>query len=377
MKRGVTPIKPCSRWPLLTLPLALLACASAPSTSEPAHVIRGSGQPTVVLASGYAMPRSTWQPVVDDLSLDFTVFTLDRPGYGSQPDTDRPRDPCSIATELRQSLQAAGLQPPYLLVGHSLGGLHQFAFARLYPQDVAGLVLLDPTHPRNWDTLQARQPLLATALRGMVALQPSQALRQEFRQQAECLDRFPRTAPQATQAQVGPPVHLLFSRRYRAMEQDFAPDLQTLQADWPTLTGPATTRVLWDSGHHIQQERPDAVGQAVRAAAGRPHPADPAPQRVAVGASGSQWVDVGVTRQPEVAQRLGQPDETHHDGDRTLWVYRAPGVRVPMAVSLIPVVGDLADLLELAQGAVERFETIVTFDAQGVVQHARRRAVED
>ena len=377
MMRVMTPIKPCSRWLLLTLPLALLACASAPSTPEPAHDIRGSGQPTVVLASGYAMPRSTWQPVVDALAPDFTVYAFDRPGHGSQPDTDRPRDPCSMATELRQSLQAAGLPPPYLLVGHSLGGLHQFAFARLYPQDVSGLVLLDPTHPRNWATLQDRHPLLATALKGMVALQPRQALRQEFRQQTECLDRFPRAAPQATQAQVRAPVHLLFSRRYRVMEQDFAPDLQALQADWPTLTGPATTRVLWDSGHHIQQERPDAVGQAVRAVARRPLPAAPGPMRVAVGASGDQWVDLGSTRQNDVASRLGPPDETHHDGDRTVWVYRAPGVRVPMAVSLIPVVGDLADLLEMAQGAVERFETIVTFDAQGVVQHARRRAVED
>lgn len=79
------------RWAVWVLPLSLVACASSPATPEPAHEIRGQGRPTVVLASGYDMPRSTWKAVADDLSRDFTVFAFDRPGYGSQPDTDQDR----------------------------------------------------------------------------------------------------------------------------------------------------------------------------------------------------------------------------------------------------------------------------------------------
>lgn len=361
---------------ILLLPLAVLlavflaACAS-PSPPRAAHEVRGSGEPTVVLASGFAMPRETWQAVVDDLSRDFTVFALDRPGYAGQPDTDRPRDPCTIAADTREALRAAGLAPPYLLVGHSIGGLYQYAYARLYPNEVSGLVLLDPTHPRNWETLQTAQPALATALRGVIALQPSQAQRNEFRQQTQCLDRV------AAASAPPVPARLLFSRRYRDAEKDYAPALQKLQTDWKVLVGAPSARLLWDSGHHIQTERPDAVGRAVRDLAGKPLRASEAPKNVTVGTRSELDVTLGHTGQPAVSAKLGPPDETHRDGDRTIWVYRAPGLRVPMAVSLIPVIGDLADLVELGQSAVERQESVIEFDAQGVVRHARRRPVED
>ncbi|MBK7417536.1 MAG: alpha/beta hydrolase [Dechloromonas sp.] len=62
------------------------------------------------------------------------MFAYDRPGYGSNPASNTPRDPCTIATELRDQLRSAGLPPPYVLVGHSLGGLYQYVFARLYPE---------------------------------------------------------------------------------------------------------------------------------------------------------------------------------------------------------------------------------------------------
>lgn len=359
------------RWAACVLPLTVVACASGPATPEPAHEIRGQGRPTVVLASGYDMPRSTWMAVADDLSRDFTVFAFDRPGYGNQPGTDRSRDPCTIAADTRQALRAAGLLPPYLLVGHSLGGLYQYAFARLYPQEVSGFVLLDPTHPRHWAMLQAERPLLATALQGMVKMQRSQALRNEFGQQTDCLKGLDKRP--ALQA----PGRLLVSRRYKDMEKDLAPALQALQEDWKTLTGVAAIDPLWDSGHHIQTERPDAVTRAVRSVAGHPPTTMKEPLQVQMGARADMPVQIGATRQPEVAQHLGRPDEIHQDGERTVWVYQAPGIRVPMAISLIPVIGDLADLVELGQSAVDRHESIIEFDAQGVVSHARRRRVEN
>lgn len=358
----------------VVLAAGLAGCASTtPSPTD--HEIHGSGPSTVVLSSGYSMPRSTWQTVADELAADHTVFMHDRPGYGNQPDTDRPRDPCTIASDLRAALRTAGLRPPYLLVGHSIGGLYQYTFARLFPREVSGVVLLDPTHPRNWATLQSSQPVLAAAMKAMVSLQPRQALRDEFRQQVECLDRLDALPAPAA------PTHLLFSRRHRALEKDYAPALETLQADWPALAGaPATeivTTILWDSGHHIQTERPDAVARAVRTLTRQAGTSSAATPEVRVGTRAERVVAIGRSRQQEVRSMLGQPDEVHQDGGRTIWVYRAPGIRVPMAASLIPVLGDLADLVELAQSAVERHESIIEFDAQGVVRHARRRAVQD
>lgn len=361
--------------PLLSvvLGLVLAGCASTAPTG-PAHEVRGSGEPTVVLASGFGMPRNTWQPVAEDLSRDFTVFTLDRPGYGGQPETERPRDPCTIATEMREALRAAGRKPPYLLVGHSIGGLYQYAFARLHPQEVSGFVLLDPTHPRHLAMLQKEQPLIARALEGMVALSASRSRRNEFYQQTDCLQGL-ETRPALTQ-----PGRILLSRRYRESEKDLAPALQLLQEDWKNLTGVGDTDKLWDSGHHIQTERPDAVARAVRAVAGRADiplgAADPS-LRVAVGVRADTTVTIGSTAQPAVRSQLGPPDETHRDGQHSIWIYRAPGVSVPTAVGLLPVIGDLAELVSLAQMVVDRHETIIEFDDQGVVRHARRRVVED
>lgn len=88
-------------------------------------------------------------------------------------------------------------------------------------------------------------------------------------------------------------------------------------------------------------------------------------------------VEPGQTLQHEVSQRLGVPDETHVDGERTIWVYRAPGLRVSTGVGLIPIVGDVLSLVELAQKGVTRHETLIEFDGQGIVRHARRRPVED
>lgn len=353
--------------------LVLAGCASM-SPSGPAHEVLGSGEPTVVLASGYGMPRDTWRLVADELSRDFAVFTFDRPGYGSQPDTERPRDPCTIATETRDSLRAAGRQPPYLLVGHSLGGLYQYAFARMYPQEVSGFVLLDPTHPRHLEMLKNEQPLTARALEGMIALSASRSRRNEFYQQTDCLrDLDMLRAP--TQ-----PARILVSRRYRQPEKDLAPALQALQEDWRILTGVRDTDKLWDSGHHIQTERPDAVARAVRAVAGRADTANGVkhrPSQITVGARGDKAVTLGISTEPAVRSQLGRPDEVHHDGGRTIWVYRAPGVSVPTAVGLIPILGDLAELVSLAQKAADRYETIIEFDTRGVVQHARRRMVED
>ena len=69
--------------------------------------------------------------VMEELASGQAVFAYDRPGYAGNPASEAPRDPCTVAAELRAQLRTAGLQPPYVLVGHSLGGLYQYVFARL------------------------------------------------------------------------------------------------------------------------------------------------------------------------------------------------------------------------------------------------------
>lgn len=83
----------------------------------------------------------------------------------------------------------------------------------------------------------------------------------------------------------------------------------------------------------------------------------------------------GKTTQAELRQVLGAPGESDGDGEVQIWVYNN-AVRVPSGVAMIPIIGDIASVIELAQAVRKPRELIIQFDAQGVVRRARLRAVE-
>jgi pimeloyl-ACP methyl ester carboxylesterase len=103
---------------------------------------------TVVFEAGSRGTIDKWGRVLEDASREATVFAYNRPGYGNSDVATTPRDGRTVVEELRQVLQQKGLKPPYVLVGHSLGGLYMQLFARAYPDEVSGLVLVDAMYPR-------------------------------------------------------------------------------------------------------------------------------------------------------------------------------------------------------------------------------------
>lgn len=186
------------------------------------------------------------------------MFAIDRPGYGDSPASALSRDPCQVATELREALREAQVPPPFLLVGHSLGGLYQYAFARLYPQDTAGLLLLDPTNPAHWASLQREAPATAAALRGLRATVFTPAMRAEFDDQTVCLDRL-EALPQPTA-----PSRLLVSTRLGAFEGEaFRSVLQSLRRDWQQRLGSPAIEAVPNAGHYLHHDAPNLVVQAI------------------------------------------------------------------------------------------------------------------
>lgn len=101
----------------------------------------------VVFENGSRATVDSWSKVINLLTPAASVFAYNRPGYGHSQKTDTPRDGSTVVEELRQLLQQNGQKPPYVLVGHSLGGLYMQLFARRYPDEVAGLVLVDSAYP--------------------------------------------------------------------------------------------------------------------------------------------------------------------------------------------------------------------------------------
>jgi pimeloyl-ACP methyl ester carboxylesterase len=114
--------------------------------------VRGadSDGPTVVLEAGMGSFSPNWYWVQEELAPVVRSVSYDRAGLGWSRRSRRPRDAQTIAMELRDALREAAIEPPYVLAGHSFGGLPVRAFADLYPDLTAGLVLVDASHPDQW-----------------------------------------------------------------------------------------------------------------------------------------------------------------------------------------------------------------------------------
>jgi pimeloyl-ACP methyl ester carboxylesterase len=116
---------------------------------------RGRGVPTIVFEAGIGATSQNWHALQQDLALVARTVAYDRGGLGwSSAAWTSQRTPSNIAHELHKVLLAADIAPPYLLVGHSFGGLVMRRFATDYPSEVSGVVLVDPMRPEEWPPLQ-------------------------------------------------------------------------------------------------------------------------------------------------------------------------------------------------------------------------------
>jgi pimeloyl-ACP methyl ester carboxylesterase len=110
----------------------------------------GQGSPAVVLDAALGASSISWSLVQPALAGVAQVCSYDRAGFGWSDPGPMPRTAGRIAAELRRLLERAGVVPPFVLVGHSYGGLVMRVFASRYWQDTAALVLVDPAHPEDW-----------------------------------------------------------------------------------------------------------------------------------------------------------------------------------------------------------------------------------
>jgi pimeloyl-ACP methyl ester carboxylesterase len=134
----------------------------------------GSGGPTVVLENGLGATSPSWTRITVEVSRTTRVCAYDRAGQGWSDDATGPQDGLAVAADLHTLLERAGEAGPYVLVGHSAGGAYVMTYAAQYPDEVAGMVLLDSMSPYQFTSL----PDFATEysmMRRMVAVLPSLA----------------------------------------------------------------------------------------------------------------------------------------------------------------------------------------------------------
>lgn len=116
------------------------------------HVLEsGCGTPTIVLEAGLMSTVLSWNDLQHELARSYRVVSYDRAGLGWSDLGPMPRTADRIVDELHRTLQRAAIPPPYVLVGHSFGGLTMPLFAARFPEEIAGMVLVDPVAPAEWN----------------------------------------------------------------------------------------------------------------------------------------------------------------------------------------------------------------------------------
>jgi len=101
-------------------------------------------KPVIVFENGMASPYNSWKTIIDEVSKTHVTFNYNRPRIGESEDDSIPPTTKHIVDNLRKMLLEKNLKPPYLLVSHSFGGAYIRSFASYYPNEVAGLIFVDP-----------------------------------------------------------------------------------------------------------------------------------------------------------------------------------------------------------------------------------------
>src|SRR5262245_52891971 len=247
--------------------LALVATALATAATENADLnhrtrILGEGPRTVIFESGFGDTLDIWkdiQPRIADHCARTLAYT--RAGYlGSDPANDGPRDAATVVAELRAELQKRNIPPPYVLVGHSLGGLYMQYFARNFPGEVAGLVLVDSTH---WNQHMDVDPNANTAYtRGReVTLFMPWIMRREFKDSAAAGEQV-HTSP--VSADFLPTIVLSSTVAPRGWSPTSRVEEARLQDDIAADFPDSEHVRVEGAGHYIQRDRPEVVIAAAR-----------------------------------------------------------------------------------------------------------------
>jgi alpha/beta hydrolase fold len=113
----------------------------------------GTGDLTVIFESGMSDSLEAWGAIPDTVALFAHVFLYDRADIGKSDSSGQKRTIPNMVSELKSILNHESINPPYILVGHSLGGYITRYFSSQYPDDVTGLLLLDPAPEAYWESM--------------------------------------------------------------------------------------------------------------------------------------------------------------------------------------------------------------------------------
>lgn len=247
-----------------------------------AYSVMGRGTPTVVLEAGLGGTIAHWRRLPSDLAPLVRVVSYDRAGLGASDSGPVPRTSQNMAADLHTLLHAAPIPGPYILVGHSLGGLNVRLYTARYPDEVLGLVLIDPTPPTFRERQLAALPPEAPGESAMIARWRAYLTHDYFTPSTnvEQVDLAACCRQVAGTGSLGDrPVILVNSGRGAAWTPDVPMDViarleavrRDLRREVVQLSSNSRHVIAEGSGHYVHHDRPDivlaAIQQVVRAIA--------------------------------------------------------------------------------------------------------------
>jgi pimeloyl-ACP methyl ester carboxylesterase len=238
----------------------------------------GHGHPTVVIEVGSAQAGTQdlgWHPLRDALASETSVFLYDRAGMGASDPVPLPRPISEFVADLRSVLNAAGIEPPYILIGGSFGGMIVTHYAGLHPQEIAGIVLLDSPHPEiNALTLAILPPETPEESESLNAFRDLhwRELYDPLSADMEGVDLLASVSQMRAAWDLGDIPLVVLTAGQNEWEEDFPREIAVQYEQlWLDLQKELAARsingvhlIVEKSGHHIHEEAPDVVLNAIR-----------------------------------------------------------------------------------------------------------------
>jgi len=278
------------RWLVLGLAVLLISCATPSSPAAPATpstsptpingklrigdrslamICLGTGNPTVILDAGNGGTAAGWSQVQLAAMKITRVCAYDRANLGTSDPAPLPRTLQDWTNDLEHLLTASGLSAPYILVGHSYGGLNVRLYAAEHRQQVAGVILVDSSHPDQNARFRAALPAASSSdstdlvtFRGNLddnrILAPEQVRVAESMQQvraAGTLDPMPLIV--ISRGQTEPAVDS------KAINETLNQVWSDLQQDLLNLSTHSRQIIAEHSGHGVPQQQPTVIVQAI------------------------------------------------------------------------------------------------------------------
>ena len=235
---------------------------------------RQPGQPVIVLEGGAVQSIETWDPIFDRVAALAPVIAYDRRGIGRSEVDGQPQTLVHVNESLHALLAAATVPPPYVLVGHSYGGVLISAFARRYPKEVTGLVYLDaPDMDLTVADLDTVSPNALRLLRSELDVFPPDlpsGIQAELENIRRLVNDF--TAMNATRPPVGVPAAVLVSagkvdQVQDPVERSTRSSILGIQIrheqHWALSSPQGLFAVTRRGGHNIHQDNPDLTVLAI------------------------------------------------------------------------------------------------------------------